>query len=631
MEPQRITKTAQGDLQRTAPLFAKPVLSSRAPVHTFLQLQRTLGNQAVGRFLQAKLKVNQPGDVYEQEADRVTEQVMRMLEPLPAPSSSDGANPHVQRKCAACSSGGSLCPTCADEGALQAKETSDVTPVVSPTVENHISAMRGGGQPLPLPVRAFFEPRFGYDFSQVWVHTDGQAAASARAVNALAYTVGPNVVFGEGQYAPETTAGKKLLAHELAHVCQNGGPDIQPMIHRYEAPEHQDLGDEYLRNLLTFLQTGEGQRWAQSLGFNRDTLVSQIQADPIFRGGRIRLRSEVNPQTGRLEHVELTPGEIIALMGDLYGTWEELAAAPVQEIKELLQVMAQERTHTLSATEATVRYQEITRGQYFRLAESNVTHFARENKQEWRRLHTRALNEAQTAGQEQSEVRFQKALLIDAAAGHFLTDAFAAGHLFDRGQVMARINLYLSAHPPLAANPEMQGYLAIVDVAGKLPQLVLKNIHDRLNQEGFWATNGQGVRWRTFGDNYLGLAQETQRIAALAVFLSRQQLHSARSGQSPDPAEVEALLPDDDTVTRATDQAIAYIPDAVSRVENLMYRNRGLAPHQFGSILGTIVESNLSTVGSPARERQIFEMIESARRIGAGPVVAPSFTLVEFE
>jgi len=64
------------------------------------------------------------------------------------------------------------------------------------------------------------EPRFGHDFSQVQVHTDEKAADSARSVNALAYTVGRDVVFGTGQYAPETTAGKRLLAHELTHVVQ---------------------------------------------------------------------------------------------------------------------------------------------------------------------------------------------------------------------------------------------------------------------------------------------------------------------------------------------------------------------------------------------------------------------------
>jgi hypothetical protein len=76
------------------------------------------------------------------------------------------------------------------------------------------------GSPLDSPTRAFFEPRFGHDFSRVRVHTDARAAASAQAVNAFAYTVGQQIVFDAGQYAPETKAGRGLLAHELAHTVQ---------------------------------------------------------------------------------------------------------------------------------------------------------------------------------------------------------------------------------------------------------------------------------------------------------------------------------------------------------------------------------------------------------------------------
>jgi hypothetical protein len=97
------------------------------------------------------------------------------------------------------------------------------------------------GHPLDSATRAFFQPRFGHDFARVRVHADDEAARSARASGALAYTVGNHIVFGHGQYAPETPAGKRLLAHELTHTLQqlastamqaqmsrgqpNGGPD----------------------------------------------------------------------------------------------------------------------------------------------------------------------------------------------------------------------------------------------------------------------------------------------------------------------------------------------------------------------------------------------------------------------
>ena len=79
------------------------------------------------------------------------------------------------------------------------------------------------GDSLDPQTRANMEPRFGYDFSNVRVHTNERAQESAQAVNALAYTVGDDLVFGAGQYAPFSSGGQKLLAHELAHVVQQGG------------------------------------------------------------------------------------------------------------------------------------------------------------------------------------------------------------------------------------------------------------------------------------------------------------------------------------------------------------------------------------------------------------------------
>src|SRR6266516_3371421 len=90
-------------------------------------------------------------------------------------------------------------------------------PTVPPIVHD---VLNSPGQPLDVGTRSFMEPRFGHDFSGVRVHTDAKAAESARAVNALAYTVGRNVVFGTGQYAPGTGEGRRLLAHELTHVVQ---------------------------------------------------------------------------------------------------------------------------------------------------------------------------------------------------------------------------------------------------------------------------------------------------------------------------------------------------------------------------------------------------------------------------
>lgn len=129
----------------------------------------------------------------------------------------------LQRKCACGGSSGRLaeCGECREKVSLQRRMTgAGEQETVSPIVHE---ALRSPGQPLNPATRAFFEPRFGQDFSRVRVHTEGRAAESARAVNALAYTVGRDIVFAAGQYRPQTEEGRQVLAHELAHVVQQGG------------------------------------------------------------------------------------------------------------------------------------------------------------------------------------------------------------------------------------------------------------------------------------------------------------------------------------------------------------------------------------------------------------------------
>gem|GEM_PF-6190089 len=94
---------------------------------------------------------------------------------------------------------------------------------VPPGTEAAVRGLAGGGQPLPQSVRDFFEPRFGADFSQVRIHINGQASATARALQAQAFTFGPNLGFAPGYFKPESWEGRKLLAHELVHVIQQQG------------------------------------------------------------------------------------------------------------------------------------------------------------------------------------------------------------------------------------------------------------------------------------------------------------------------------------------------------------------------------------------------------------------------
>ncbi len=213
-------------------------------------LQRTIGNQAVENMirsgtLQAKLRIGPPGDKYEQEADRVAEAVVRMPEPHALSSST----PFIQRACPTCEEqevkrqpikeeeeakvqrktkeeeeeeGKLRKKPNEEEEKLQTKTTSGHSIEISHNLESQIQSLKGSGQPLSENTRAFYEPRFGQDFSNVRVHSDTEAAKLAESVNAQAFTVGKDVVFNAGKYEPEKQDGRKLLAHELTHVVQQG-------------------------------------------------------------------------------------------------------------------------------------------------------------------------------------------------------------------------------------------------------------------------------------------------------------------------------------------------------------------------------------------------------------------------
>jgi hypothetical protein len=203
-----------------------------SPVDPILRLQRTIGNQAVQRLfksgiLQPKLKIGQPEDKYEHEADRVADIVMRMPEPkilrqtkeeeeeeLVQPKPIAGQiTPIVQRQ---------FEPEEEEEEPIQTKGNSSSTAEATAGIESSINSLKGRGQPLPESTRSYFEPRFGCDFSGVRVHTGYKASNAARALNSKAFTIDNNIVFNSGNYSPNTEEGKNLLAHELTHALQQG-------------------------------------------------------------------------------------------------------------------------------------------------------------------------------------------------------------------------------------------------------------------------------------------------------------------------------------------------------------------------------------------------------------------------
>jgi hypothetical protein len=217
----------RGELARTGRAFAEVGIRQSSPAR-----------------VQAKLTVSHPGDSAEREADRVADAVMQM--PVSQPAIGRDQDPAVQRACNKCaeeekkaapapeikeeekeksSAGRKALERKVDEEGetLQAKSRSGEVPRVTPELDAQIQSVHGGGAPLARDARDFFEPRLGVDLGHVRVQTGSQAARVARQLDARAFTVGNNITFGAGQYQPSSSEGRRLIAHELTHVIQQGG------------------------------------------------------------------------------------------------------------------------------------------------------------------------------------------------------------------------------------------------------------------------------------------------------------------------------------------------------------------------------------------------------------------------
>ena len=259
-------------------------------VDSILQLRRTTGNPAVQRMLetraeepgvglaaaasprfghdfrqvpihptagviQTKLAINKPGDKYEQEADHIADQLMRMAEPIMS-----GSTPaSIQRTCAECedekekaaptqhapsmvtqrpSQGATTCPVALQSVEGQEEEYPPVSQAIifrkaefaaprtiaqsAPSISDRLVERQAEGEPLPAMTRQRMESAFGHDFSRVRIHRGAEAGEISRQLSALAFTHGSHIYFGNGAYDPVGSSGKRLLAHELTHVVQQG-------------------------------------------------------------------------------------------------------------------------------------------------------------------------------------------------------------------------------------------------------------------------------------------------------------------------------------------------------------------------------------------------------------------------
>lgn len=175
--------------------------------HSLIKLQQRLGNQGMQRLLksgvlQAKLKIGKSNDPYEQEADRVTNQIMRM------PTSDISANKKSRKKC-------SSCDMEEDELKISRKPSASNNLQASDKISNQISNT-SGGKPLDSSTKSFMESRFSHDFSNVRIHDDSKSNELSGSVSARAFTTGNDIFIGKN----ESASDRKLMAHELTHVVQ---------------------------------------------------------------------------------------------------------------------------------------------------------------------------------------------------------------------------------------------------------------------------------------------------------------------------------------------------------------------------------------------------------------------------
>ena len=199
ISPKSSKKENDAHAQRDAQAPAHP-MTAAGPQPDLLALQYAVGNQAVSQMLQSERMPSRP------EAQPQSEE----------------------------SAGGDLKPL------PSANTTSSDAKGLPSSVRSFLSSSQG--QPLDPETRTIMESRFGYDFGAVRIHVGGQAARSARSVNAKAYTVGRDVIFGEGKYVPSTTPGKELLAHELTHAIQQNRHGTAPELDTGAAHEHDAEG-----------------------------------------------------------------------------------------------------------------------------------------------------------------------------------------------------------------------------------------------------------------------------------------------------------------------------------------------------------------------------------------------------
>ena len=269
-----------------------PAGASLSPV---LDLQQQAGNQAVQQllrssYIQAKLPISNADDPEERQADQVAQTIMRKPAGFPAPTP------------CSCSHDGEMCEECQQKQSqptIQRRASAPCAPAHVPRLVSDV--LRSPGHPLDSATRAFFEPRFGRDFSHVRVHREPEADRASQHLHANAFTVGQHIYFRQSLYAPETREGCKLLAHELTHTLQQPAvpaatPDALPLTAPSDPSEREAeaMADNVISGsggrFLTPMSIGsciQGDWGSSSQAGNQPSAAQPKDSQPIVDAERI--------------------------------------------------------------------------------------------------------------------------------------------------------------------------------------------------------------------------------------------------------------------------------------------------------------------------------------------------------
>lgn len=264
-----------------APRLQRVLIEPKRSAYTahddVLILQRTVGNRATTRYIQAKLRVGPTGDRYEREADRVAQQVLAMPDATTVTGTNALTAQRQEEEIQAKPLVNTITPLLQrqeEEDELQMKSVAGGGFAPSSDLEARLADQQGRGTPLSDATRTFMEPRFSANFSGVRVHTGSEAAQISQQINAKAFTHGQDIYFGAGAYNPKTKQGKELLAHELTHTIQQG--DARHRISRWgglgNTTSHEEVTAEAFKGIGGYSK--QAREYLESMSEQMDMRVS---------------------------------------------------------------------------------------------------------------------------------------------------------------------------------------------------------------------------------------------------------------------------------------------------------------------------------------------------------------------